>query len=199
MALQHRPFSSSIASLYFLHQNPPKRNMASPISPTYSSFSAPSPFSSASSASFPNENSPISESHFDNIPSPVDAVNSDVAVYSTGPVPVQMFAQGDIAAYASEFDYDIMTLAPELKKSQTLLRSHDVPFNKAMNTVYIPPPIPPQRHSQTNTSSVAHSHHLHAQQSIAPPQTTANDVMFDVDLDDWNPSPVAVNLHGHSR
>lgn len=241
-ALQHRHFAASIASLYFQHQNPSKKNMPSPISPTYSS-SAPSPFSSASSASFPNENSPISETHFDNIPSPVDAVNTDVAVYPSGPVSVQMFAsQCDTApSYAADLDYGMMTLASDLKKSQVpfllslppsllfspsryprqqILRPQNVPFPKTMSTVYIPPPAPPQRHNQATLSSVVRlsipfqyapsphrhqhqrqtqPHHLHAQQSLAPPQVTANDVMFDVDLDDWNTSPTGINPHGHSR
>ncbi|KAF5352355.1 hypothetical protein D9756_006187 [Leucocoprinus leucothites] len=219
--LHHRPFSSSIASLYFHQQNSSKKNMASPISPTYSSFSVPSPFSSASSNSFPNENSPISESHFDHLPSPVEAVNNNVTVFPAGPVSVQMFApQGDIAApYASDFDYGMMALASDLKKPQALPRSHSVSFHKGMEPVYIQPPLPPHRHNQATSPSTvrppyryspffphqqqhwpqttAH-HNLHAQQSLAPPPATANDVMFDVDLDDWSASPESVNAHGHS-
>ncbi|KXN85001.1 Transcription factor steA [Leucoagaricus sp. SymC.cos] len=173
----------------------------SPISPTYTSFSVPSPFSSVSSNSFPSENSPISESHFDHIPSPIDAGNGNVTVFPAGPVSVQVFApQGDIAApYASGFDYGMMALASDLKKPQSLPRSHDVSFQKAMETVYIPPPLPPQRHNQGASPATTQAHHnLHAQQSLVPPPATANDVMFDVDLDDWSASPDTVNTHGHS-
>lgn len=115
MATLHRPFSSTIASLYFHQQNAAKKNMGSPLSPTYSSFSVPSPFSSASSNSFPTENSPISESHFDH-----DAVNSNVTVFPAGPVSVQMYTpQSDIPApFVSDFDYGMMALASDLKKPQ---------------------------------------------------------------------------------
>lgn len=179
--------------------------MNSPISPTYSSFSVPSPFSSASSASFPNENSPTSESQFENLPSPIDTLNNGVAVYSSGPVSVRMLApQGDIAAtYGSDFDYGMMVLGPDLKKTQqlTLLRSHDGSFAKAMDTVYVQQPVPPQRHNQATPPAIqqAQSHHIHAQQSLGPPPITANDVMFDVDLDDWNSSPAALNVNPHSQ
>lgn len=158
--LQHRAFPSSIASLYFHQQNSSKKNMPSPLSPTYSSFSVPSPFSSASSNSFPNENSPISESHFDHIPSPI-AANSNAAGFPAGPVSVQMFApQGDIASpYASDFDYGMMDLKkPQVPSLRSLPPSHPLSslrqglaFHKAMETVYIHPPLPPQRHSQTTT------------------------------------------------
>ncbi|KAJ3566182.1 hypothetical protein NP233_g7161 [Leucocoprinus birnbaumii] len=200
--LQHPHFPSSVASLYFHQQNSAKKSMASPISPTYSSFSAPSPFSSASSASFPNENSPVSESHFDHIPSPVEAVNSNVTVFPAGPVSVQIFApQGDIAApYASDFDYGMMALASDLKKPQALPRQHPVSFHKHMDPVYIPPPLPPHRHNQATSPSAPQTpahHNLHTQQSLAPPPATANDVMFDVDLDDWSASQDAMGTHAH--
>lgn len=95
--------------------------MASPISPTYSSFSVHSPFSSASTASFQNENSPT-DSQFENLPSPIDTLNNPVAVYPSGPVSLRMLSPqgGDIAlaaTYGSDFDYAMMEL-PDLKKTQ---------------------------------------------------------------------------------
>lgn len=91
--------------------------MPAPLSPTYTPFSVPSPFSSSSSNSYRDGNSPI-ESHFDSLPSPVEAVNSDVAVFSAGSVSVQVFpSQGDMAAsYTSDFDYGMMSFASNLKK-----------------------------------------------------------------------------------
>lgn len=187
-ALQHRLLPSSIASLYFQQQNSSKKHMPSPISPTYSSFSVHSPFSSASTASFQNENSPT-DSQFENLPSPIDTLNNPVAVYPSGPVSLRMLSpqDGDIAlaaTYGSDFDYGMMEL-PDLKKTQvpslssflsttttsstllfftpshllkqlTLLRSHDGSFIKAMDTVFVQPPLPPsQRHNQPSTVRVS--------------------------------------------
>jgi hypothetical protein len=117
-AFQHRPFSSPIPS----HFSYSRKNMPAPLSPPYTPFSAQSPFSSSSSSnSYHDGNSPI-ESHFDSLPSPVEAVNSDVAVFSAGSISVQMFpSQGDVAAsYPSDFDYGMMALASDFKKQVCL-------------------------------------------------------------------------------
>lgn len=210
--------------------------MSSPVSPTYSS-SVPSPYSSSSSnTSYPGENSPISDSHhLDSIPSPVDPANSDVTVYPAGPVSVQSFtSQGDIATpYASDFDYGMVALSSDPKKSQATplhslppshpphnaphLRPHDVSFPKDLNTVYIPSPqrsshptSPPFLRSTMNIHPgheqphqlQAQVHQLQTQQSHGPPLAivnVGNDVMFDIDLDDWNSSSVPMHAQHPSN
>ncbi|XP_006453903.1 hypothetical protein AGABI2DRAFT_189243 [Agaricus bisporus var. bisporus H97] len=56
-----------------------------------------------------------------------------------------------------------------------------------MGPVYLSPPVAHQRHSPAMPPSAALPHHIHAQMAPSIP----NDVMFDVDLDDWN-QPSAV-------
>ncbi|KAF8167312.1 hypothetical protein B0H34DRAFT_792052 [Crassisporium funariophilum] len=163
---------------------PSAADMQSPLTPNYA---LDSPFSSASSASYPNDASPISDVHYDPIPTP----DSDFAIY-----PPLYSPQGDInPAYASAADLDCATLMawspPESKKvllhhqmprANSYSQIYHHPHPDLKSSLYIPPPVPRQVHLQQTIHSPVPTHPV---QQLS----TAAESVFDVDTDDWHHLP----------
>ncbi|RDB24325.1 hypothetical protein Hypma_008446 [Hypsizygus marmoreus] len=224
-------------------------NMPSPVSPTYTSYSVPSPFSSGSSASYRNR-SPISES-FDSMPDAehLSGVIDDYTI-NYAPPATSLPAYSDLGYINSgsvqDFDYNMMNWStgevatspkrqppppppphPQQFLQHTSYRSvsshdaermknlalyippasptvlHAQQHNRSPAVIHSPTPIPilsqvPPHHSSslTHTNSYPPSQAQRVQQSHRPSQSHVDDQFFDVDMDDWRPSPMTSH-HAH--
>lgn len=208
--------------------------MPAPISPTYTSYSVPSPFSSDSSNSFPTR-SPVSEP-FDSMSDPehhasehtVLANDHNVGYSSSLPIYSEM-------PYISsqDFEYNILNWsAPDVampKRQQPVphhyqhqqqpqfnqhVSAHTMPNDmERIKSMYISPNTS-SNYQQPHRSPTIHSpvpivpshipsHTSQPQQSQSPPRIVhpmqqppiANETLFGVDIDEWQPSAPPPSHH----